>query len=226
MLTDIFSQNNFDIKLLKKYKSIFIVGTFNSSNLNRNFDEKIFFEFIKLLKQENVQNISIYEKKFKDTLEDTSFTNKIKELDISFLQIECTNLKKYKGENFGYFLDEDWLKSELKIILTKASVHRHHALVYPFSVLSELGLFISISDFDWRKIKQKEAIQILRAELDYFAESFISDFPKQNFLGITDSKETLITNEHLFFLKSKKIGDILIDYDLAKSKEKILKLLN
>lgn len=207
---------------LNQYKKIGIV-TCISSSLKNNFDSELLANVLTELRGEFNGNITLFEKKYKDS-DQKNIPDDIhillKKSSIKHIYITLDNIAKReipKGRIYKYlYLNEDFIDTDLKIILTKASIHKHHYFTYPFSCKEEIALLIGTSTIDWIRFKRTDVVQVLRAELIGIYNDLISEFPDLDFYGILDARSTKISNEHIpFFSKKKNLG-VLYGRDLDK----------
>jgi len=207
---------------LNQYKKIGIV-TCISSSAGNNFDAELLASILTELREKFDEDITIFEKKYKDSDLKNIPDNihiLLKKNSVRHIYITLDNIVKRgitKGRIYKYlYLNEDFLDTDLKIILTKASIHKHHFFTYPFSCKEEIALLIGTSITDWIRFKRSDVVQVLRAELIGIYNDLISEFPNLDFYGILDGRSTRISNEHIpFFSKKKNIG-ILYGRDLDK----------
>lgn len=202
-----------------------------TSNHRNNFDEILFIEILRNIREIFPGNITIFEKKFKDS----SFSNLsqniiniFKELRIGHCYIEINNLqqvevKKNEHNVFSFFyVNKSFWKSDLKLILAKASLHKHHAFLYPFTCLEELALSVSLSTTDFTRFNRLEVIQILRSDMIYIYTDLLRTFPNNKFIGILDARNSKITYEHIPFYSRVNDFGIIVDNNLFKIKEHFL----
>lgn len=123
-----------------------------SSSAGNNFDSELLADILIKLRGKFNGDITIFEKKYKDS-DQKNIPEHIhiilQNYSINHIYVTIDNIVKReisKGRIYKYlYLNETFLDTDLKIILTKAAIHRHHFFTYPFSCKEEIALLIGTS---------------------------------------------------------------------------------
>lgn len=211
-------------------KTIGVLGCISSKDEKNNLDQVFILELLENLSKTFQGKIIFFERKFKDSGV-SQILSRLQDLSIEHRFISVDNLVKKENKSSHekvydhLYINEEFLGTDLKIVVTNASVHKHHAFSFPFTCLQELALSVSTSTVDWSRLMRNEAINILRSELEGIYCALQSGFQIGRITGILDCRKTRLTNEHIPFFSKTYGGDVLCDSDLKNLEYKVIKLM-
>lgn len=218
-----------EMSLQKNISRVALLGYFSKADTFRSLDiesvQSVIVSIINILKP---KQITLFEKQFSDT--DSSIQIYANQFSIDYRYINSNSLTKciVKDSSIPFnniYIDTELMQYDIVVIITKAHLHKHHFLIYPWSPLEEFSLSLGLSNYDWRSSSRRESISILRDELNTIFDVFKSIHLHLQLLGVLNATDTLMTNEHIFFYKKHFKSDIYIEKDLVLLQSRLLELL-